>query len=52
MTLRVGGKTIRWNLLTGHARDVITVHVVEDRLMCASDTVMPCPYVVGVIWMI
>ncbi len=26
---------------------MITVHVVEDRLMCASDTVMPCPYVVG-----
>jgi glyoxylase-like metal-dependent hydrolase (beta-lactamase superfamily II) len=47
MTLRVGGKTIELNYSPGHARDVITVHVVEDRLMCASDTVMPCPYVVG-----
>ncbi len=47
MTLRLGGKTIELNYSPGHARDVITVHVVEDRLMCASDTVMPCPYVVG-----
>ena len=47
MTLRVGGKTVELNYSPGHARDVITVHVVEDRLMCASDTVMPCPYVVG-----
>jgi len=47
MTLRVGGKTIELNYSPGHARDVITVYVVEDRLMCASDTVMPCPYVVG-----
>jgi glyoxylase-like metal-dependent hydrolase (beta-lactamase superfamily II) len=47
MTLRVGGKTIELNYSPGHSRDVITVHVVEDRLMCASDTVMPCPYVVG-----
>lgn len=47
MTLRVGGKTIELNHSPGHSRDVITVHVVEDRLMIASDTVMPVPYVVG-----
>jgi cyclase len=47
MTLRVGGKTIELNYSPGHSRDVITVHVVEDRLMVASDTVMPVPYVVG-----
>jgi glyoxylase-like metal-dependent hydrolase (beta-lactamase superfamily II) len=47
MTLRVGGKTVELNHSPGHARDMITVHVVEDRLMCASDAVMPCPYVVG-----
>ena len=43
MTLRVGGKTIELNYSPGHSRDMITVHVVEDRLMVASDTVMPVP---------
>jgi len=47
MTLRVGGKTIELNHSPGHSRDVITVHLVEDRLMVASDTVMPVPYIVG-----
>ncbi len=47
MTLRVGGKTIHLNYSPGHNRDVITVHVVEDRLMIGSDTVMPVPYIVG-----
>ncbi|OQA42218.1 MAG: Hydroxyacylglutathione hydrolase [Chloroflexi bacterium ADurb.Bin325] len=47
MTLRIGGKTVELNYSPGHSRDVITVHVVEDRLMIASDTVMPVPYIVG-----
>lgn len=47
MTLRVGGKTIELTYSPGHSRDVITVYAVEDRLMVASDTVMPVPYVVG-----
>jgi glyoxylase-like metal-dependent hydrolase (beta-lactamase superfamily II) len=47
MTLRLGGKTIELDYSPGHARDVITVYVQEDRLMIASDTVMPVPYVVG-----
>lgn len=47
MTLRIGGKTIELNYSPGHSRDVITVHVVEDRLMIASDSVMPVPYIVG-----
>lgn len=47
MTLRLGGKTIELMHSPGHSRDVITVHVVEDRLMVGSDTVMPVPYVVG-----
>jgi glyoxylase-like metal-dependent hydrolase (beta-lactamase superfamily II) len=47
MTLRVGGKTIELEHSPGHSRDVITVYVVEDRLVVASDTVMPVPYVVG-----
>jgi cyclase len=47
MTLRIGGKTIELNYAPGHSRDVITVHVLEDRLMIASDAVMPVPYIVG-----
>jgi glyoxylase-like metal-dependent hydrolase (beta-lactamase superfamily II) len=47
LTLRVGGRTIHLHHSPGHSRDVITVHVVEDRLMIASDTVMPVPYIVG-----
>jgi glyoxylase-like metal-dependent hydrolase (beta-lactamase superfamily II) len=47
MTLRIGGKTIELAYSPGHSRDVITVYAVEDRLMVASDTVMPVPYVVG-----
>ena len=47
MTLRIGGKTIELNHSPGHSRDIITVHVLEDRLMIASDAVMPVPYIVG-----
>lgn len=47
MTLRIGGKTIELAHSPGHSRDTITVHVIEDRLLIASDTVMPVPYVVG-----
>lgn len=47
MTLRIGGKTIEMAHSPGHSRDAITVHVIEDRLMIASDTVMPVPYIVG-----
>ena len=47
LTLRIGGRTIHLQHSPGHSRDVVTVHVVEDRLMIASDTVMPVPYIVG-----
>ena len=47
MTLRMGGKTIELNYSPGHSRDSITAYVYEDRLMIASDTVMPVPYIVG-----
>lgn len=47
LTLRVGGRTIHLQHSPGHSRDVITAHIVEDRLMIASDTVMPVPYIVG-----
>ncbi len=47
MTLRFGGKTVELRHAPGHSKDVITVHVVEDRLLVASDAVMPVPYIVG-----
>jgi glyoxylase-like metal-dependent hydrolase (beta-lactamase superfamily II) len=47
LTLRIGGRTIHLHHSPGHSRDVVTVHVIEDRLMIASDTVMPVPYIVG-----
>jgi glyoxylase-like metal-dependent hydrolase (beta-lactamase superfamily II) len=47
MTLRFGGKTVELRHAPGHSKDVITVHVLEDRLLVASDAVMPVPYVVG-----
>ena len=47
MTLRIGGRTIELCYSPGHSPDLITVHVIEDRLLIASDTVMPVPYIVG-----
>jgi cyclase len=47
MTLRIGGRTIELAHSPGHSPDLITGHVVEDRLLIASDTVMPVPYIVG-----
>ena len=47
LTLRLGGRTVELEDSPGHSRDLITVHVVEDRLMIASETVMPVPYIVG-----
>ncbi len=47
MTLRLGGRTIVLSESPGHSPDVITVHVKEDKVLFASDTVMPVPYIVG-----
>ncbi len=47
MTLRLGGRTIVLNESPGHSSDVITIHVKEDKVLFASDTVMPVPYIVG-----
>lgn len=47
LTLRLGGKTIHTAQSPGHSPDVITVHVKEEKVLFASDTVMPVPYLVG-----
>jgi cyclase len=47
LTLRLGGKTLHLAQSPGHSPDVITVHVKEEKVLFASDTVMPVPYLVG-----
>jgi cyclase len=46
MTLRLGGKTLVLTHSPGHTPDDITVYVKEDKILFASDTVMPVPYIV------
>ncbi len=47
MTIRLGGRTIALNESPGHSADVVSVFVREDKVLFASDTVMPVPYIVG-----
>jgi cyclase len=46
MTLRIGGKTLILAHSPGHTPDCITIYVKEDKILFASDTVMPVPYIV------
>jgi cyclase len=46
MNLYLGNKTLQLTHSPGHSRDLITVLVKEDRILFASDTVMPVPYIV------
>lgn len=45
LTLRLGGKTILLRHAPGHSPDVITVQVREDKVLFASDTLLPVPYI-------
>lgn len=45
LTLRLGGKTIILRHSPGHSPDVITVRAKEDKVLFASDTVLPVPYI-------
>ena len=44
LTLRLGGKTITLRHSPGHSPDLITVRVKEDKVLFASDTILPVPY--------
>lgn len=44
LILRVGGKTIVLRHSPGHSPDVVTVRVREDKVLFASDTILPVPY--------
>jgi len=43
MNLHLGGKTVRLIHSPGHSPDLVNVLVVSDRILFASDTVMPVP---------
>lgn len=44
--LHVGGKSMRMILTPGHTPDSLVVHVKEDKVLIAADTIMPVPYFV------
>ncbi len=46
MDLCLGGKTLRLFWTPGHSEDVISVLAEDDRVLFASDTVMPVPFIV------
>jgi cyclase len=46
LTLRLGNKTIDLRHSPGHSPDLIMAYVREDKILFASDTVMPVPYIV------
>jgi glyoxylase-like metal-dependent hydrolase (beta-lactamase superfamily II) len=46
MTLRLGDKTLQLIHTPGHSADAIVVLVKEDRILFASDTIIPVPYIV------
>ena len=43
LDVHLGGKTIRLEHCPGHSPDLVCVLVVNDRILFASDTVMPVP---------
>jgi cyclase len=43
LDIHLGGKTVRLRHSPGHSPDLITALVVNDRVLFASDTVMPVP---------
>lgn len=46
LTLRLGNKTLRLMHTPGTTPDSIVVHVREDKVLFAGDTVMPVPYII------
>ncbi|UCG25822.1 MAG: MBL fold metallo-hydrolase, partial [Chloroflexota bacterium] len=43
LNLHLGGKTVRLIHSPGHSPDLVNVLIVNDRILFASDTVMPVP---------
>jgi len=47
LVLHVGNKSVELRLLPGHSRDLTVAYVREDRVLIASDAMMPVPYFVS-----
>lgn len=47
MVLHVGNKSVELRLMPGHTRDLTVAYVREDRVLVASDSMMPVPYFVA-----
>lgn len=43
MDITVGKKTLRLIPLPGHSEDLVGVHILQDNILFASDTMMPVP---------
>ena len=47
LVLHVGNKSVELRLMPGHSRDLTVAYVREDRVLIASDAMMPVPYFVS-----
>lgn len=43
LTIHLGGKTIRISHMPGHTKDLVSVFVTNNRILFASDNMMPVP---------
>lgn len=44
--LHLGGKTVQMIPMPGHTDDSLVVYIKEEKILLASDTLMPLPYIV------
>lgn len=47
LVLHIGNKSVELRLMPGHTRDVTVAFAREDKVLIASDAMMPVPYFVG-----
>jgi glyoxylase-like metal-dependent hydrolase (beta-lactamase superfamily II) len=47
MVIHVGNKSVELSLMPGHSRDLTVAYVREDKVLIASDAMMPVPYFVN-----
>lgn len=45
--IHIGGKSMEIIPLPGHSDDVLGVYLVQEKILFASDAMMPVPYIVG-----
>ncbi len=45
--IHIGGKSIEIIPLPGHSDDLLGVYLVQEKILFASDAMMPVPYIVG-----